>query len=140
MTLLHPFRSRRAPHADMAAMRVQIDQQGKKIRDLNAIVDDIIDAWASVQTRATGDTGTPGYLAALTATGPVHGQHITFTFWSCHNPGHGITTDQAKQITREHLDCPGNDPTVCRIKHAAMRHLAATGVLVPGSRISIASR
>lgn len=116
ITLLpHPFRR-------MAELQ-------RRVQGLTVIVDDIIDAWPPTTTAAAGD-GT----AALPVTGPIRGQELVMSAWSCKDPGRGLTVAQAKQITRgAHRDCP-NDRAVCRIKHAAMRLLIDEGVLVPAGR------
>ncbi|MFI5721079.1 hypothetical protein [Nocardia sp. NPDC051750] len=97
----------------------------RQVRDLAAMVDHIIDAWPP----STGPS-----VPVHGITGPVYGQELVISAWSCHDPGIGLSTDQAMTIRREHYMCPADDPAVCRIKPAALARLVATGKLVPAGR------
>ncbi|MBF6302288.1 hypothetical protein IU459_32815 [Nocardia amamiensis] len=126
MTILHPFRRHRDD--EVADLR-------RQVRMLTALVDDVIDAWTSMHANTlTSDNG--GRSGALVITGPIHGQDMTITTWSCEDTGRGLSVDQAKAITRQHLECPGDNPRICRIKAAAMALLIDEGVLVPARNYS----
>lgn len=93
-----------------------------QVRNLTALVDDMIDSWPPTTTATA---------PRWEITGPVFGQELAITVWSCQDPGIGLSTDQAMQIRREHYLCPADDPAVCRIKAAAMVRLISAGKLVP---------
>ncbi|MET9030496.1 hypothetical protein ABZW96_33495 [Nocardia sp. NPDC004168] len=80
--------------------------------------------------------GSHDMWAGLVVTGPIRGQDMTITNWSCEDTGRGLSVDQAKAITRQHLECPGDAPRICRIKAAAMALLIDEGVLVPARNYS----
>ncbi|WP_040793288.1 hypothetical protein [Nocardia paucivorans] len=101
----------------------------QQVRDLTAIVDDMIDRWPRV-------TGTSATVDGVT--GAVFGQDLVLSAWSCRNPGLGLTVGEAMQIRRQHMMCPPDDPTVCRIKPAALRLLAERGKVVPAGKGVIA--
>lgn len=93
----------------------------RQVRDLAAMVDDIIDAWPP----SSGP-----HVPVHGLTGPVYGQELVISAFSCRDPGIGLTKDQALTIRREHMMCPADDPAVCRIKYAAMDVLARTGAVI----------
>jgi hypothetical protein len=127
MTILHPFR--RHPRVD------EVADLRRQMHKLTALVDDVVDAWTSMHgDTLTSDDG--GRSDAFVITGPIHGQDMTLMTWSCEDTGRGLSVDQAKAITREHLECPGDDPRTCRIKAAAMALLIDKGVLVPARNYS----
>lgn len=136
MTLLHPFR-RRHDVDELAELRPQMVARAKKVktvRELAALIDDVIDAMDHRRLAAApADTG------PFSATGPVRDQEWSSSGWSCRDHGEDLSVADAKKVTRQHLRCPGDDPQICRIKYAAMQVLIREGVLVPAAQRTIAA-
>lgn len=103
---------------DTTDLHAQVIAQARRIQTLTAMVDDVIDAMDALRPVVASDhAGLPNI------TGAIRGQDFIQMTRSCEDPGVGLTVAQAKQVTREHMDC------ACRIRARAYDVLVEAGVV-----------
>ncbi|MEV0081142.1 hypothetical protein AB0H58_32415 [Nocardia neocaledoniensis] len=103
---------------DTTDLHTQVLVQARRIQQLTAMVDDVIDAMDALRPAIASD-----HAGLPIITGVIRGQTFTPMTRSCHDPGIGLTVAQAKQVTREHMDCS------CRIRAAAYEVLDEAGTV-----------